>query len=513
MATGIGMLAARELGLAVAALLGIALALWQLEAATVGLEISHQRLGSVPITLVQPEAPGPRPTVVIAHGFAGSQQLMQPFAVTLARNGYIAVTFDFPGHGRNREPLHGGLADDALASRTLLGALATVIAFARELPEGDGRVALLGHSMAADIIARHTLTAGDIPATVAVSLFSPGITAAAPRNLLIIAGALEPAFLREEGLRYLRMVGGADARPGATYGSFANGSARRLVLVDGAEHIAVLYSRQSLAEATAWLDQALGHAGNGYVAQRGPWLGLLFLGLGLLGRSSLRLLPRLSAEPCGAGLGWRGVLLVAGTPALLTPLLLAVIPIGLLPLLLGDYLTLHFAVMGLLMVLGLRLAGRPVPLGALRSWRVWLAAAGIAGFGILVLGLAIDRYLTAFVPATGTRLSLLPVVLAGLLPFFLADEWLTRGATAPRGAHVVTKLLVLASLAIAIALRPQELFFLAIIVPVMLVFFIAYGLISRWSWRATRQPLVAGLGNAVALAWGIAATFPIVVVP
>ncbi|WP_300971742.1 alpha/beta fold hydrolase [Thiocapsa sp.] len=45
-----------------------------------------------------------RPVVVIAHGFAGSRQMMQAYAVTLARNGYLAVTFDFPGHGRNSTP-------------------------------------------------------------------------------------------------------------------------------------------------------------------------------------------------------------------------------------------------------------------------------------------------------------------------------------------------------------------------------------------------------------------------
>ena len=48
-----------------------------------------------PVTIFQPQSAAPAPVVVIAHGFAGSQQLMQPFAETLARNGYIAVTFDF----------------------------------------------------------------------------------------------------------------------------------------------------------------------------------------------------------------------------------------------------------------------------------------------------------------------------------------------------------------------------------------------------------------------------------
>jgi hypothetical protein len=503
----------REAFLVAVAVLAVALAVARLERGTAGLEVARAWVGSVPVTMFQPAGSGSRPAVVIAHGFAGSQQLMQSFAVTLARNGYLAVTFDFPGHGRNPTPLRGGLADDAAASRTLLDALEAVIAFARDLPQSDGRVALLGHSMAADIIARHAIVADDVAATVAVSLFSPGITADGPPNLLIVDGALEPSFLRDEGLRYLRMVGGPDAVPGVTYGRFADGTARRLVLVDGAEHITVLYSRQSLAEATAWLDQALAHTSVGYVEHRGPWLALLFLGLMLLVRSLLLRLPLLASEPGGSGLAWRRLLLVAATPALLTPLLLWPVPIGVLPLLLGDYLAMHFALWGVLTALGLHLAGAPLPWSAMFRPRLLFAAATIAAVGIIVLGFAIDRYATAFVPTTSTRILLLPVVLLGVLPFFLADEWLTRGAAAPRGAHVLTKLLLLASLALAIVLRPQELFFLAIIVPVMLVFLAAYGLIGRWAGRATGQPIAAGLGNAVALAWGIAATFPVVAVP
>jgi len=64
--------------------------------------------------------------------------------------------------------------------------------------------------------------------------------------------------------------------------------------------------------------------------------------------------------------------------------------------------------------------------------------------------------------------------------------------------------------ALAIALNLHRLFFLIIIVPVILVFFIIYGLFSTWTYRATRHPLAAAIGNAVVLAWAIAVTFPLV---
>ena len=75
---------------------------------------------------------------------------------------------------------------------------------------------------------------------------------------------------------------------------------------------------------------------------------------------------------------------------------------------------------------------------------------------------------------------------------------------------MATKLCLLLSLALAIALNLHRLFFLIIILPVIVVFFTVYGLFSTWSWRATRIPLPAALANALSLAWAIAATFPMI---
>ena len=100
-------------------------------------------------------------------------------------------------------------------------------------------------------------------------------------------------------------------------------------------------------------------------------------------------------------------------------------------------------------------------------------------------------------------------MIAGTLPYFLADEWLTRGVAAQGAAYPLSKICFALSLAIAVALDLQRLFFLIIIIPLILVFFIVYGLFSRWAYRATGQPLVGGVANALAFAWAIAVTFPI----
>jgi hypothetical protein len=62
----------------------------------------------------------------------------------------------------------------------------------------------------------------------------------------------------------------------------------------------------------------------------------------------------------------------------------------------------------------------------------------------------------------------------------------------------------------AAGLDIEQLFFLFIIVPVMVLFFVVFGLFSRWSYKATGHPAVAGVANALIFAWAIAVTFPMV---
>jgi hypothetical protein len=132
----------------------------------------------------------------------------------------------------------------------------------------------------------------------------------------------------------------------------------------------------------------------------------------------------------------------------------------------------------------------------------------MVAFFLLLVAWPLDRYFTSFVP-TGPRVPLLLAVLVGTLPYFLVDEWLTRGPGARRGAYPTTKLFFLLSLVVAVALDFQALFFLVLIIPLVLAFFVVHGLFSRWAYGSTGSPLVAALGNAVAFAWALAVTFPL----
>jgi dienelactone hydrolase len=512
-------------GVACLALLAITVGVWQLERARHGVHVVSQRLGTTPVTVFRPVQPsGPAPVVLIAHGFAGSQQLMQPFALTLARNGYVAITFDFPGHGRNAAPMTGGLYDQNESLRVLLKAMEELGAYAsRVAGTGDvpGRYALVGHSMASDIIVRHAQSHPGVQASVGVSLFAPSITATtppdSPRNLLVIDGGLEPQMMAAEALRVVGGVAGPAVAQDMTYGRFADGTARRATLSPGVEHIGVLYSAHTLGQSLAWLDQAFGRppAQRPFIDARGPWLGLLLLGIVALAWPLSHLLPRAAGrEPALPGeltrpgwRAWRRQCVLALVPGVLTPLLLWKLPTDFLPLLLGDYLALHFVLYGALTLAGLAWAGRRLP----RANAVALAGAIVlaSAWALLSIGVPVDRYVFNVRPEA-VRLPLIAVMFASALPYFLADEWFTRGAGAAPGAYLVTKLCFLLSLVGAIALNPQRLFFLAIIVPAILLLFVVYGLFSRWVGRASGHPAVAAVANALAFGAFIAVTFPLV---
>ena len=527
----------KKLMVALLAILAIAAALWNLRLATSGLTITRVDIEGIPATVFKASAEQNGPVVVIAHGFAGSQQLMRPFATTFARNGYTAITFDFAGHGRNISALRGNIIEVGGATQTLVKETNRVAQFSHTL--GDGRIAVLGHSMASDIVVRFAQAAPDVKATIAVSMFSPAATAQSPPNLLVIVGEWE-GMLKTEALRVVGLFSAAtqaiptqalptqalptQAQAGVTYRDIASGNTRRAAISDGVEHVSVLYSQASMREALAWLDSvfAIKRTQAPYLDTTGPWIMLLLAGIVTLAWPLSSLLPVVASPAVGAALPWRKLVLPLLLPVIVTPLLLRVLPTHFLPVLVGDYLAAHFAMYGLITALCLVVLGRQsasqkkVEMRGLQSIKLppfFAATACVVVFGFVALVWPINLYVTSFVPGT-MRTLLILAMLVGTAMFFIGDEWLTRGVadtgkTSARGAYAATKIAFLVSLAIAVALDFERLFFLLIIIPVIVPFFVVYGLFSRWIYRRTGHPFVAAIANAIAFAWAVGVTFPL----
>lgn len=491
-------------------LLGVMGSVAWLEASDRGLRVRRFWVGPTPVTVFErPGSEGAGPVVVISHGFASSQQMMKPFAVTLARAGYRAVTFDYLGHGRNREPLRGDVTVVEGATQFLLRQTRRVVDAVLALPGSSDDLAILGHSMASDIVVRYAQSDPRVDATIAVSMFSPAVTAETPPNLLILDGALEGP-LRREALRVLGETVPAP-EPFRTYGDPARGTGRRAAFVAGREHLGVLYAPQSQREVRAWLDQVYDRSSDGPVDDRGGALLGLFAGLGLLAWPLASLLPRVRppVPDSTPRLPWRRLIPAGLAPALATPLLLMGFPADFLSVLVGGYLAVHFAVYGILTLAVVRVAVPPA-FGALSGQatdpaRGALATALATAYAVGVVGLAMDRYFTSFA-LTSSRALLVVLMGVGTVTYFVADARLTwRG---PPGAQAYTRACFLLSLGVAVALSFEELMFLLIIAVLIVPYFAAYGLFSRWVRRTTGHPTVGAVATALAFAWTLAVVFP-----
>lgn len=504
--------------LAVLALIAIAVAVERIAAAREGVSAEHLVIANTPTTLYRPAAGfpagNPPPLVVIAHGFAGSRTLMAPFAIALARNGYLALAFDFVGHGEHPRPMSGDV-------NSVDGPTQTMIAQVGEMADhvlaetGSSRLAVLGHSMASDIVVRYAIENPSVGATIAVSMFSPAVTDTAPRNLLVIVGDWE-GVLKDEALRAVGLATAPDpAEAGVTYGDFAQGTARRASFSAQSEHVAVLFNEESLVAAVEWLDQSFGIQRDRPIAARSvlPWIGLLTLGILVLAYPLARWLPVLSQPPAGAGLGWRTLWPVVVIPTVAVPLTLRLLPTDFLPIVVGDYLAVHFLAFGLVtaaltawMGRSARAARQP-PKQRAAPLAIAVVTLAVTAYTAGALGLAIETTITNYHPVPA-RFPLFAAMLCGTLVYFLASEWATHGESAGRFAPAAEKLGFVLSLAIAVALDFERLFFLIIIVPIIALYFVIYGVFSRWSYRATGHPVPGAVASAIAFAWGMTVTFP-----
>ncbi|MEM9100122.1 MAG: alpha/beta fold hydrolase [Pseudomonadota bacterium] len=486
-----------------AALSAIVASIVKLEAPYRALITQLDRVGETPLTVQFKRGTDPSPVVVIAHGFAGSRQLMQPFAVTLARNGYTVVSFDYLGHGRNANRLTGDITREDGATEALVAETEKVVAYARSLHPDDGRIAILGHSMASDILVRVAQADEEIAALIAVSMFSEQVTQNTPSNLLVIVGEYEQ-FLTQAALKTIGLMGVSDPNINETY--VIDGVSRRVAVAPGVEHISVLYSASSLREALTWLDRVFQRQSDGWIELRAPWLGYLFAAIIALSwplSAWLKKIPRTAPH-----LTSRRFVALIGLAMLATPLALWPLPTGTLPVLVADYLALHFLLFGVVLAVGLWRSGNLIV--QLPSWHLMLQTTLATVFVILAIAWPLDRYVASFVPASPDRIALVALLAFGTLSYCLADAWLTSCAGRRWWWPLLSKSALLLSLSIAVALNLRELFFLIIIFPAIILFFLVYGIFSFWLFRATEHPTVGGVALGLAFAWALGVTFPLV---
>ncbi|MEO0944030.1 MAG: alpha/beta fold hydrolase [Pseudomonadota bacterium] len=464
-----------------------------LELRVSGLSIEEMSIEDTPVTVYRLPGLDPAPPVVMAHGFAGSRQMMDQIAVSLARSGFLVASVDLPGHGRNTVQLSPDITRIEGTTQQLVEVVDQVAEAVATRPDTAGPVSYVGHSMATDVAIRASQLRDDVGGVVAISMYSPAVTESDPAALLVLSGATE-GHLRAAGLEAVRLID-----PEAVEGDTVTGDGvtRRTAVAPFVGHVGVLYAPQSLDETTRWLRETVGTGAPAPLDHSGWIKGVLFVSLVLLVWPLSRLLPELSLAPKTA-ISWRGFLacLLAPVPVVV---LIALLPaFGVAGHASFGTLGAIFAAWGLVQLAILRRLGlgfdRPDALGLC----VYLALA-------LLFALALDRYGAAFVP-TGARTVVLLGLLIGTVPLMLADTMLVQGASILR--RVLAQFVLLAGLAAAMAFSPSDLGLAFTTLPVLLLFFLVFGTMARWV-AARRGLSCVALGKGLVLAWAVAASTPL----
>ena len=469
------------------ALILIAVSWWQVATAPRGLVVRQLNRDGVPMLYLAPAGADEAPGVLVAHGFAGSRQLMLGYGYTLAHAGYAVLLWDFAGHGANPQPL---------APDSLQAAVDAAYGVMIEQPEVDpGRLALLGHSMGSGAVMTAAIRDPErYVATIAVSPTSADVTPDAPRNLLLQAGNLEEGF-----------VGNAQmllAQAGGTSDDFGGGRARRLTVIPFAEHISILFRGQSHRAALDWLANAFAEPRvTAYVDRRIIWYGLSLLGwlLALIALAPV-LRPAVPEQAPGSRwLSWVALpisaLIASGMLALLNPGV-ALASFG--GLMVGGAVGLWFLVAGLIWLPSIRSLRRP-SLADL-AWGVGVFAVLTLAFGVMAYYVWLPWWLNL------PRLARWPLLAMACLPWFLAAGMAQRGAgTGVRLLWwLVQSVAVTGGLFLALLLAPS-LGFLLILLPLMPLILGIVAVAGAASGRAWAY----GVGGALFIGWIIAAVFPL----
>jgi pimeloyl-ACP methyl ester carboxylesterase len=479
----------KRLGVVVLAIIAILLSWWQVSAPQSGLSVRALTRDGVPLLYLVRTDAARAPGVLVAHGFAGSKQVMLGYGYTLAHAGYAVMLWDFDGHAANPAPLDRA----AGLQRNVDAALAVLL----EQPEVDAaRLALVGHSMGSGVAMNAGITAPErYAAVVAISPTGAEVTAEAPRNLLLQAGSWEGRFVANaESL--LAAAGG----PGA---DLAGGRARQLTVIPNVEHMSILFSPVSHRATLDWLNGTFGLiTETSYTDRRMVWYLLHLLAwLGLTVAVGPALRSGVSAEnhtphwKRWLGLAAGPVVAVLGLAGL--DRLLPVANLG--GLAVGGAVALWLLIGGVVWLGFQRPLSRPAPGGIVLGLLLFTILS--LAFGTMAQGVWVQWWLIL------PRLWRWPLLAVACVPWFLAAghaQWGARPATRVLWWLAQSAVLV-GGLFVTLLLVPS-MGFLVLLMPLLPVLLGVFAVITA----AFDRPWPYAVGTALFFGWVLAAVFTLV---
>jgi dienelactone hydrolase len=477
-----------------------------------GLRAERIDVDGVPVTVIRPDpVPANAPAAVVVHGFAASSVIMEPIGRALARVGYIVALPDVSGHGANPSSLS---MDDTVRDE-LQGDVAAVLGWLADQPEVDPqRLALVGHSMGAGAVTRFAIDNPDaVRATVSISLPSPIDPLNTPRNLLLLYGSAEPAGFANAAHEQLELIR-PGAQVGVTYGELPQGTALSAEVIDGVEHISIVWAPATAQMMLTWIGGAV-DAPTSPVDLDPAWLWLILLLIaGCLAAIPLaRLLYGGDSQPPEARVaGWVAmvVTVVAAVAASVTAAVLGSFADAVIPLAVGGYLAVWFAAaaatIAIAMVWVRRYRRRSY--GSFEM-RPLVAGLGMTSYAVVVL-IVSARLTWASTAFVGPRWWIWIVLSLVLLGYFYADAVIVsrRSWAARLGVMAVNRLVV------TLGLLASVVFFdapsiLTLLLPFMVLLFIILGYFAVVVSTRTSGRFGPALVQAVPLAAVVATGFPL----
>ena len=210
-------------------------------------------------------ADNPLPAIVNMHGYQNDKNVQDPFSIEFAKRGFVVLAPDSLGHGDSGATgldLMGWFANPAYVMGN-----ETATEYLINLPFVDGtKIGVTGHSMGGMNAVKLPGLFPDSIQAVVQQASAPG-SPELPNLLMLQARYDEFLGFRENQLRVeelnksetrLAALGltGTVVEWDATYGSIADGTARRMALINMDHHLLPLMNK-SVAEATTWFNLVL----------------------------------------------------------------------------------------------------------------------------------------------------------------------------------------------------------------------------------------------------------------
>ncbi len=206
----------------------------------------------------------PAPGVVYLHGYQNNRETSDPFGIELARRGFVAITLDTLGRGNSDNQFS---EDEPGFDPTYGGESA--FKYLQNLPFVDPqRCGMAGHSLGGEMSYLAAMQNPDVKAIVFSGFaYKEDATPTKPANMLMIFGKYDEYRTRMTGTRDFESewltspqtraaFGSIDVQFDTTYGSFTDGTARRIHMTN-TTHVGEGFDKVAIAEAVNWFTQAL----------------------------------------------------------------------------------------------------------------------------------------------------------------------------------------------------------------------------------------------------------------